>query len=87
MQTDNKTLLDIKDNAERQLLICWNITVLLTSLIGDSLILIGTIRYKAIKQHKVIVAVIQNMAVVDLLTIGVKNGWKFAQGWHLEAGG
>ena len=39
----------------------------LSSLIGDSIILVSTIKYRAIKQHKVIVAVIQHLAVSDLL--------------------
>ena len=39
----------------------------LSSLIGDSIILVATIKYRAIKQHKVIVAVIQHLAVSDLL--------------------
>jgi uncharacterized membrane protein len=52
---------------QRYILMSWNIVVILASLIGDSIILIGTIRYKAIKQHVVIVAIIQHMAVADLL--------------------
>ena len=39
----------------------------LSSLIGDSIILVATIKYRAIKQQKVIVAVIQHLAVSDLL--------------------
>ena len=50
----------------------WNLVVVLASLIGDSLILIGTIKYQAIRQHKVIVAVIQHMAVCDLLQTVLK---------------
>ena len=41
--------------------------VLLSSLIGDSIILIATIKYKVIKIHKVIVTVMQHMAVCDLI--------------------
>ena len=69
MQAENKTLYQygIKDEAERSILILWSLVVFLASLIGDSRILIGTIEYHAIKQHKVIVAVIQHMAVFDLL--------------------
>ena len=67
MQTDNRTLYGIKDDTERTALIIWSITVLLASLIGDSVILIATIRYTAIKRHKVIIAVMQHMAVCDLL--------------------
>ena len=45
----------------------WMGTVLFTSLIGDSIILLATIKYRAIKQHKVVIAVMQHMAVCDLL--------------------
>ena len=95
MQTDNLTLYGIKDDAEKYTLILWNLTVLLTSLIGDSLILIGTIKYNAIQQHKVIVAVMQHMAVSDLLqtvfrvfptTVAlVTNRWVFGEALcHVE---
>ena len=57
----------IADDVERTVWILWSSTVLLTSIIGDSIILIGTIKYKAIKQHEVTVAVMQHMAVCDLL--------------------
>ena len=67
MQTNNKTLYGIRDDAERSLLILWNFTVIVLSLIGDSIILIATIKYKAIKLHKVIITVMQHMAVCDLI--------------------
>jgi hypothetical protein len=67
MKFDNKTLHGIKEETERYILLSWSMIVLLASLIGDSIILIGTIKYKAIRQHKLIIAVIQNMAVCDLL--------------------
>jgi hypothetical protein len=41
--------------------------VFFASLIGDNIILIGTIKYKAIRQNKSVIAVIQHMAVCDLL--------------------
>ena len=44
-----------------------HIIVFILSLFGDSIILIGTIKYKAIKQHKVVVAVIQHLAALDIL--------------------
>ena len=72
MQSENKTLYGIKDEAERYILILWTLTVLLASLIGDSIVLIGTIKYNAIKQHRVIIAVIQHMAVSDILQAVLK---------------
>ena len=50
--------------------ICWTIfhvLIVLLSLIGDTLILIGTTRHKAIKLHRVIIVVIQHLAVSNLL--------------------
>ena len=41
--------------------------MILSSLIGDSIILVATIKYRAIRHHKVIVAVVQHLAVCDLL--------------------
>jgi hypothetical protein len=67
MKSDNKTLHGIKGDTERYIWILWSLIVLLSSLIGDSIILIGTIKYKAIRQHKLILAVMQHMAVCDLL--------------------
>ena len=72
MKTNNQTLLGIKDDVERSVLIVWSVTVILTSLIGDITILIATIKYNAINQHKVIVAIIQNLAVCDLLQAVLK---------------
>ena len=63
----NKALYGIQDNRERYALISWCIAVVVSSLIGDSLILLGTIKFGAIKLHKVLVAVIQHLAVCDLL--------------------
>ena len=67
MHTAINSVNAIKDDAERSILILWNLTVLLTSLIGASIILIATIKYQAIKLHKVIITVMQHMAVCDLI--------------------
>ena len=67
MKTDNKTLFAIQDDTERSIFVLWSLTVFLASLAGDSIILIATIRYKAIKLHKVIIAVMQHMAICDLM--------------------
>ena len=63
----SKTLFGIKYETERAVLVLWSIIVFLSSLIGDSIILVATIKYRAIKQHSVIIAIIQHMAVSDLL--------------------
>ena len=55
------------NNTDLIILNVWMVTVLFTSLSGDSIILLATIKYRAIKQHKVVIAVMQHMAVCDLL--------------------
>lgn len=67
MKTDNKTLYDIKNNTEQSLLAAWSLTVLLLSIFGDTIIMIATTKYHAIKLNKVMIAVIQHMAVWDLI--------------------
>jgi hypothetical protein len=57
----------IQDDTERYLLITWTVVVLLSSLVGDGIILLGTIKYNAIKLNKMIVVVMQHLAVSDLL--------------------
>ena len=67
MRTDNKTLYGIKEDTERAALVIWSFITLISSLLGDSIILVSTTRYRAIKQHKVIVTVIQHLAICDLM--------------------
>ena len=67
MQTNNKTFYGIQDNVERYTLITWTLIVLASSIVGDSVILLATIKYNAIKLNKVIVVVIQHLAVCDLI--------------------
>ena len=67
MLTDNKTAYAIQNEAERCAFIIWSTIVFVASLIGDTLILVATIKYHAIKVHKVIVAVMQHLAMCDLL--------------------
>jgi hypothetical protein len=69
MQTANKTIYGIRDDTERAGLILWSLVVLTASLIGDSVILLATFKYKAFKQHKVIISVAQHLAVCDLLQV------------------
>ena len=67
MQTYNKTLYGIQNDAERCFLVFWLLIVILSSLIEDSIILVATFKYKVFHLHKDIVAIIQHMAVCDLL--------------------
>ena len=66
-QFSNQTLYGIKSGPVRYLWAGYLVFVLLSSLIGDTIILIASIRYRAFKLHKVIVVIIQHIAVCDLL--------------------
>ena len=67
----NKTMFGMKNDSERYLWAGWLSFVFLSSLLGDSLILIASINYKAFNLHKMIVTFIQHIAVCDLLnTVG-----------------
>ena len=56
----------LKDS-ERIILIIFDIFVALSSLIGDTAIIIGVIKYHVIKLHKAMLAVMIHLAVCDLL--------------------
>ena len=71
-------------------LVIWgtiNVIILLTTIPGDTLVLIGTIKYNAIRQHKVIVAIIQHLAVLDIgaavflvlptIQVMITGSWEF----------
>ena len=57
----------IQNVAVRYLLASYNLFVFLASLLGDTTILIATTKYNAIKLNKVHVAIMQHLAVADLL--------------------
>ena len=62
----NRTEFAIKSDAERYAWIVFHVFVLLSSLIGDSLILIASIKYRAFKINKLILVMIKHIAVSDL---------------------
>ena len=64
----NFTEYGIHSTGERYVWITYLIIVLLSSLIGDSIILIATVRYNAIKLNKFLVVVMQHIAVCDVLS-------------------
>ena len=67
----NQTLFGIKNDSERHIWAGWLTFVVVSALLGDSLILIASIKYKAFKLHKLIVSLIQHIAVNDLIsTVG-----------------
>ena len=65
----NFTEFRIQNPGERCLLIGYLTLVFLSSLIGDSVILIASVKFGAIKLHRFIVAVMQHIAVCHLLRL------------------
>lgn len=66
LPTTNKTVLGDWNDLERGGLMCWSVVILLLSLTGNTIILVASIRYRAIKQSKMSVTLIENVAVSDL---------------------
>jgi hypothetical protein len=64
---DNYTMYGIKSETERHILVCYTALITISSVIGDTLILIGSLKFKAIKLHDTIVAFIQHIAIADLV--------------------
>ena len=62
----NRTLFGIQNDAVRYTWAAYNLFILMSSLIGDSIIIIASIKYNAIKLHKIIVVIIRHIAVCDL---------------------
>ena len=67
MQTNNRTAYGIHDGNERNFFISYNIFIAVSSLFGDSIILVASLKYQAIRLHKIIVIIIQHLALCDLL--------------------
>ena len=62
----NLTLFVIKNDTERFMWAGWLILISLCSLLGDSTILIASIRYRVFKFHKFVVTTIHHIAISDL---------------------
>ena len=65
----NKTTYGIKSEVVKYTWEVFLIFVAISSLIGDSTILVASIKYKAIKLQKTIVVLIQHIAVCDLMVV------------------
>ena len=63
----NRTLFGDHNDAGLHIWTAFIMFALLSSLIGDTTILIASIKYRAFKLHKLIVVIIQHIAVVDLM--------------------
>ena len=87
--SNNSTEYGIHNTGERCFWIIYLLIVLLSSLIGDSIILLASLRYNAIKLHGLLVAVMQHIAACDLLaalsytlptlTSLITNTWVFGE--------
>ena len=62
----NSTLFGIQHDGERAILAAWYLFVVISSLLGDTAILVGSIKYRAFELNKATVAFIQHIAVADL---------------------
>ena len=69
MKNVNSSLFGIHEigSTGRQLLIGYQSFISLSALIGDTLVLIGTLKYNAIQLHDILIIFIQNIAVADIL--------------------
>ena len=68
-ELSNKTQYGIESNALRFTWAGYHLFVILSSLIGDMTILVASIKYESIKLHRVIVSIIQHIAVCDMLVV------------------
>ena len=63
----NHSLYSLRSDTERYVLVGWSSLALCTNLLGNTTVLLATIRYRAIRLDKVSVTLIQNIAVSDIL--------------------
>ena len=63
----NYTRFGIHNSAEKYTWVSFRTFAILSSLIGDSIILVASTKYNALKLHKTIVAIMQHIAVCDLI--------------------
>jgi hypothetical protein len=66
-ELSNRTVYGIDSELLRYIWAGYYLFVILSSLIGDTIISIASIKYNAFKLHEVIVVIIQHIAVCDLM--------------------
>ena len=64
----NYTEFGIHNTGVRYTWALYHFVIILSSLIGDSVILVASIKYNAFKLHKAIVAIMQHLAVCDIIS-------------------
>ena len=67
LATNSSTVFSIKDHKIRWFWIFYNLLILVSSLTGDPLILLATIKHNAVKLHRVILVIMQHLALCDLI--------------------
>ena len=72
MRTNYDRVPSIEDSGERIFLLAYNCILLLSSLLGDTIIIVATTKYTAIKLHAVIVVIIQHLTVCNILAVALK---------------
>ena len=86
----NLTLYGINNDPERFIWGTWLVLIFISCVLGDTVILISSVRCNAFKLHKFMVVCIEHIAVSDLLVaiciffrIGsiFENGWIFGEGF------
>ena len=70
----NKTMYGITRHAEWYLVIGFHLFVIASSLIGDSIILLASVKYRVFKLHKVITVIIEHIAICDLMVLSTLSG-------------
>ena len=68
-QYGNKTVYGVESDVSKYTWEVFLIFVAVSSLIGDTTILIASLKYKAIKLHKIIIVIIQHIAFCDLMVV------------------
>ena len=68
----NKTRFGLESVAQRYTWAGYYLFVILSSLMGDTTILVGSIKYQVIKLNRIIVTLIKHIAVCDLLVIATQ---------------
>jgi hypothetical protein len=67
--SNNKTIYGIEDPYVRYFWAGYHLLILISSLVGDTVILVGSIKYNALKLSDFIVTTIQHIAVADLALV------------------
>ena len=64
----NQNFFEQRSEFEKYLLIAYLLTVLISSIVGDTIILIASTRYNALKLNKFILTIIHHISICDLIT-------------------